>query len=295
MNNQDGVSVVIPAFNEEGAIRKTLDSCCQALYSLEKPFEIIVVDDGSTDATARIAEAASAKVIRHPVNGGYGRSLKDGIQAASYDTIVTIDADGTYPANMIPTLIAEYERGGNCIVGLRSGKHYRESLIKMAMRYLLRLLVEFASGRSIPDINSGMRVFSRKEIIPYFPRLCEAFSFSTSQTLAYLMTNKYIMYVDISYHERIGNSKISLFKDSLKALLYIVQAVLYYNPLKIFIIMSLFCIIFGIGSALSGVLAHITAGYYIGIGCIICSIIVFSLGLLAEQLRQIILKDNDAG
>lgn len=282
------ISVVIPAYNEENSIGDTVRKTFSVLnQSSCQPIEVIVVDDGSSDNTLKEAETAGARVIFHPHNIGYGRSLKDGIKAAAYDTIVISDADGTYPIENIPHLIIEYQKGFDMVVGARQGKHYDESLIKTVFRYILKLLVEFTSGRKIPDINSGLRVFSRETILPYFTRLCDTFSFTTSLTLAYMMTGKFVAYMPISYDRRVGKTKVKLFRDSLRTMQFIVEAIIYYNPLKIFILFSGMLILLSIFGVFISVCFHMLAGYILGIGSFLLAILMFGIGLLAVLLKQI--------
>lgn len=114
------ISVIIPALNECNAIVDTIGRIKAALAGAQlTPYEIVVVDDGSNDGTGRLAEEAGARVLRHPHNIGYGRSLKDGIMAATYDTIVISDADGSYPLEAIPTLVERYNQGFDMVVGAR--------------------------------------------------------------------------------------------------------------------------------------------------------------------------------
>ena len=122
------------------------------------------------------------------------------------------------------------------VVGARTGKYYRESIMKSLLRIILKFLVEFTAGRSIPDINSGLRVFSKKTITNYLQHLCNTFSFTTSLTLAYMMTGKFVEYIPIEYGKRMGVSKVRLFRESLRTLQYITQSIIYYNPLKLFIL-----------------------------------------------------------
>ena len=184
------ITVVIPALNEEGAIGQTVSAISDTLAQADlRPFEIVVIDDGSSDHTRREAEKAGARVIVHMHNLGYGRSIKDGILAASHDTIVIIDADGTYSIGSIPELVALYRSGFDMVVAERLGQHYRQSWLKMPMRRLLRFLVEWTTARPVPDANSGLRVFSKASVLRYFPHLCDTFSFTTSLTLSYMMNN----------------------------------------------------------------------------------------------------------
>jgi len=284
------VSIVIPAYNEEDAIGATVQKCRRVLDALgDSGSMIVVVDDGSTDRTTAEAHAHGAVVVRHPANGGYGRALKDGILAARHDTIVIADADGTYPLEDIPRLLGDYVKGFNMVVGARTGEHYRESWHKAPLRVTLRWLVEFTVGQRIPDVNSGLRVFSKEEVLPYFNRLCDVFSFTTSLTLAYMMTGKYISYIPIAYHKRVGRSKVRLFRDSLRTLQFIVQSVLYYNPIKLFLVLCGLLFVFATFCLAICAPLRLTAGFYLGIGSLLAVPIVFGLGLIAEMMRQIML------
>jgi glycosyltransferase involved in cell wall biosynthesis len=285
------ISVVIPAYNEADAIVQTVHAI-QAMFA-EAGYdggEIIVVDDGSTDDTGALAAQAGARVVSHPSNGGYGRSLKDGILAARNEIIAITDADGTYPVDKIPTLMAELDKGFDMAVGARTGAEYRESVVKAPLRKVLKFLVEFTAGRTIPDINSGLRVFRRATIVPFFSHLCNTFSFTTSMTLAYLMTGLYISYVDIPYYKRVGKTKVRLLKDSAMTLQYIVQAILYYNPLKLFLFMFMSVIALSVVSFLTAAVSDIHVGYYLGLGGLLVALIIFALGMLADLLRQIMVK-----
>ncbi len=283
------ITVVIPAFNEENGIETTVSNVRKVLDGAEyDAAEVLVVDDGSSDETRERAESAGATVVRHPHNVGYGKALKSGIRAAKNDTIVIIDADETYPVNRIPDLVEEYDKGFDMVVGARQG--YRDSFLKAPFRRLLKWLVEFTAGRSIPDVNSGLRVFSKKTIEPYLPTLCNTFSFTTSLTLAYMMSQNFVAYVPIRYDKRKGKTKVRIFRDSLRTMQYIVQAIIYYNPLKLFLLFSIVCVLLSaIGFVLSATLG-LLSGYLLGIGGLLVALLVFSMGLLADLLRQIMNK-----
>ncbi|NCA70770.1 MAG: glycosyltransferase family 2 protein [Sphingobacteriia bacterium] len=285
------ISIVIPALNESGGIQGTIESLRQILSKTpEADPEILVVDDGSDDDTGRLAAEAGATVVRHPHNVGYGQALKSGILAARYETIVIIDADLTYPAEAIPALVAEFNHGFDMVVGARSGHHYEGSMFKGPLRQVLKFLVEFSAGRPIPDANSGLRVFNRETIRGYLPHLCNTFSFTTSLTLAYMLTGRFVSYLPISYHARVGKTKVRLFKDSLRTLQYIVQAIIYYNPLKLFILLTLITIALAITGFATAALTGLNAPYFLGVGGLLMSILVFALGLIADLLRQILVR-----
>lgn len=285
------ISVVIPALNEEGAIGATVTDVARVLTAANLvPYEIVVVDDGSSDGTAGAAAAAGARVVRHPHNVGYGRSLKKGIASATYDIVAICDADGTYPVAAIPELVRLHQDGFDMAVGQRHGPHYRQSIIKMPLRAMLRFLVEWTAGRRIPDINSGLRVFSRATVMQYFPHLCDTFSFTTSMTLAYMMTNRFVTYYKIDYFERVGHSKVRLFKDSLQTLQYVVEAIVYYNPLKIFLLGSLTCLVVAALMFVVSLSFGIVTGMMLAVGVTMVAVLMLGIGLLAVLLKQIMDK-----
>ena len=275
------VSIVIPAYNEENAVGETVNDVRKVMKkSSYKEFEVIVVDDGSSDNTAERAKKAGAFVISHPHNAGYGRALKTGITNAKFDKVVITDADGTYPSVKIVDILKLFDTGFDMVVGERTGKNYRESPLKWPMRLLLRFLVEWTTGRKIPDINSGFRVFSKKTIITYFGQLCDTFSFTTSATLAYMMTSKFVAYTKIEYSERVGSSHVRLWSDSLRTLQYIIQAITYYNPLKIFILLSVGCLVLAFVSIFIGILFSMHTGFMMVVGFLL---IIFVALIISEQ------------
>lgn len=282
------ISVVIPALNECNAIVETIDRIKVALNDAQlTPYEIVVVDDGSSDGTGALAEQAGAKVLRHPHNIGYGRSLKDGILAASYDTIVISDADGSYPMEAIPKLIERFNLGFDMVVGARTGPNYRESMLKSPLRAVLKAIVEFTANREIPDINSGLRTFRRQVAISYFDHVSDLFSFTTSLTLAYMMNARFVDYIEIDYKKRIGRSKVRLFRDSVRTLQYVLEACTYYNPLKIFVLLALMCLALAGVSLIGALILQVVSGFVLGVGAILLSILVVAMGLLAVLLKQI--------
>ncbi|CAA7612126.1 glycosyltransferase family 2 protein [Magnetospirillum sp. UT-4] len=282
------ISVVIPALNEEQTVAATVETAAAILRDADLPCEIIVVDDASSDRTAELARTAGARVVSHVANMGYGRSLKDGILAASHDIIVITDADGTYPIAKIPSLVRGLDAGYDMVVGQRTGRAYRGSVIKSPLRWLLKNLTEFTCGQEIPDINSGLRAFRRSAVLPYLARLCNTFSFTTSLTLAFLMNGKSVLHLPVSYDERIGStSKVRLLRDSLRTMQYIVEAVTYYNPLKIFMLISVCCLLVSFSGFVFAALSKFLAVYVLAIGMALMSVLVFALGLLAVLLKQI--------
>jgi glycosyltransferase involved in cell wall biosynthesis len=231
------VSVIIPAFNEAPSIGQVVARVRHVLEQSSIPAQVLVVDDGSTDRTADVAAEHGALVVSHPENAGYGRSLKTGILRAAHDLIAITDADGTYPVERLPELLALSDRF-DMVVGQRTGPAYSGNTAKRLARTMFRLIGEFAAGRKIPDINSGLRVFRRSQILPFFPHISSGFSFTTTATLVYLLSGLFVHYVPIEYHPRQGRSKVRYLRDTLRASQIVVEAILRCNPVKVFLLLA---------------------------------------------------------
>jgi glycosyltransferase involved in cell wall biosynthesis len=223
-------TVVLPAYNEEQGISSVL----KELSALGDDFEILVVDDGSTDGTARAVEESGARVIRHRRNMGYGAALKTGIRNARSPIIVITDADGTYPNHRIPELV-DGMKDAVMVVGARTGESVAIPWIRRPAKWFLGRLANYLAETKIPDLNSGLRAFRRDQALNLFPILPSGFSFTTTITLALLVNDHPVVYLPIDYHPRRGVSKIRPIHDTLNFLSLIVRTTVYFRPLKIFL------------------------------------------------------------
>lgn len=233
------ISVVIPAYNEAQAIGPTLDQIASVLSAAELEAQIIVVDDGSDDGTAEeVAQYPAVRLIKHAQNKGYGAALKTGIRQAQHNTIVILDADGTYPCAMIPHLAAQIG-SYDMAVAARTGSNVQIPLIRRPAKWSLNQLANYLSGLKIPDLNSGMRAFKRDVVISYFRLLPSGFSFTSTLTLA-LLTNDYnVVYIPADYYPRTGQSKLDPVRDTINFFSLVVRVVLSFRPLRIFIPLAL--------------------------------------------------------
>jgi len=233
------LSIVVPAYNEEQAIGPVLASIRETMESAGFVYEVLVVDDGSEDNTAAVAESAGGRVLRHTENRGYGASLKTGIRHAAYSLIAITDADGTYPNERLPDLARLAVRGSyDMVVGARTGGIVKIPLVRRPAKWALNRLANHLARMPIPDLNSGLRVFRREvyeELVRYLP---SGFSFTTTLTLAMLSNNYLVHYVPISYHVRVGSSKIRPVKDTLNMLGLILRTVMYFAPLRVLLPIS---------------------------------------------------------
>jgi glycosyltransferase involved in cell wall biosynthesis len=238
------VSVVIPAFNEEEGVGPVVAELHDVLERSGIGGEIIVVDDGSSDKTARAAAAAGARVLRHRSNRGYGAALKSGIAAAGNEYVVITDADGTYPSQYIPDMLARLERS-DMVVGARIGGNVKIPKIRRPAKWVLNRLANYMVNARIPDLNSGLRAFRRDIVMQYFSILPDQFSWTTTITLAMHCDKYAVEYIPIDYHARKGRSKIVPWDAGSFAILILRTAMLF-RPLRVFIPVVLLCLAYGI-------------------------------------------------
>ena len=227
------VSVILPVFNEERAVAAEIQEVRRVLQKRGVTHEIIVVDDGSGDRSAEHAAAAGATVIRHVENRGYGAAIKTGMRAARYDTIVITDADGTYPADQIPELLARME-DADMVVGARTGANVHIPLIRRPAKWVLNWVAARVAGRKIPDLNSGLRTFRRECADQYLTILSNRFSFTSTITLALLADDYRVVYHPIDYHPRIGKSKITPW-HFMDFLILVMRLAVLFQPLRVFV------------------------------------------------------------
>jgi glycosyltransferase involved in cell wall biosynthesis len=272
-------SVVIPAFNERGSIAETVTEVDRVLRTANLRFEVIVVDDGSTDGTADAAAATPCRVIRVKNNRGYGAALKRGIAAARSEVIAITDADGTYPVDRIPDLVAR-AREADMVVGARTGAEVNIPLARRPAKWALTRISSYLCGQRIPDLNSGMRVFRRAHFARFLRIVPNGFSFTTTMTLAFLCNGLAVEYVPIDYRKRVGESKIRP-RHAYDFLIVILRVIVLFNPLKVFLPA-------GAALALVGIVKLV---YDLALGnlsetavlCGLGAVIIWSVGLLADQ------------
>jgi glycosyltransferase involved in cell wall biosynthesis len=243
-------SIVVPCYNERGAITETVVGLRRSLGSRDA-YQLIIVDDGSNDGTSNILAHIKELdpdlvVLRHERNRGYGASLKTGIRHARGDIIVITDADGTYPNDRIPELVNLCKTYAMA-VGSRTGTDVTYSRIRRIPKVFLGAYCSWIAGQRIPDINSGLRAFRKSVAMQYFHILPNGFSFTTTITLA-MLTNYYpVYYVPIDYASRVGQSKIKAIRDTLRFLKLIIRTGTYFAPLRVFapVVMLLFTLFGG--------------------------------------------------
>lgn len=233
-----GISCVIPVYNEAGAVAETLRGVAAELGRFGRPFEILLVDDGSTDGTLKAAESAGVPFtpLRHELNRGYGAAIKTGSRRAVHPWILIIDADGTYPPAEIAKLLFSLgeDEEAEMIVGQRRQTLETDSFFRLQGKAILTSLASFLAGMRIPDLNSGLRLMRAAHLSRFRPLLPDGFSLTTSITLALLCSGAFVRYVPIEYRPRKGESKIRPLRDMWNFTVLILRTITYFNPLKVF-------------------------------------------------------------
>ncbi len=238
-------SIVIPSYNEEEAIGPVIDDVRAAMGSTDYDYEIVVVDDCSTDRTAQIAKEKGARVVERKINGGSGASRKTGTRAARGEIIVMLDADGTYTASDIPKML-ELFPDWDQVNGARTSEEGTLKLLRVPAKWFIRQLAIYLSGVHIPDLNTGLKAFKRDIMLKYLWVLPQGFSCVTTMTLAFLCNGYAVTWIPTEYHKRIGQSKFHPIKDTTRYLTTVVRMVMYFNPLRVFMPVSLFLLSAGL-------------------------------------------------
>ena len=270
----ENLSIVIPVYNEEKAIRETADFF-EKLSQQAPHLEVIFVDDSSTDKTGQMLNALNnkkIKIVTHSKNRGYGAAIKTGIAHATHEYIAIADADHSYPLEKIPELFKKLlEEDAGMVVGARVGKLAGVGIFRRFGKFLLRKFAEYLAGEKIPDLNSGLRIIRKDLVLKFFRFLPDGFSFTTTITLSLLANGHKVVYLPIDYYKRKGKSKINPFKEPLNFLQLIIRTVMFFNPLKVFLPLSIFFIMCSI--------AVLVITYYLGKVMDITTIVLFTTGL----------------
>ena len=274
------VSVIIPAYNEAGAIAALVT----ALRTACVWHEVIVIDDGSKDATAREAAAAGATVVRHPYNKGNGAAVKSGIRTATGEYILIIDGDGQHQPQDAQRLVArlgEYD----LVIGARS----TGTQATQARRFgnsALNGLASYLTDREIPDLTSGFRAARREQLREFLHLLPNGFSTPTTTTLAFIKAGYNVAFEPVEARQRAGESKIRLARDGTKFVMIILRIVTLFSPLKVFLPISIAPFAIGVAYAVWTIYheMHVTNTSVL---LIILAVIVFLVGLVSEQISAL--------
>jgi glycosyltransferase involved in cell wall biosynthesis len=274
------VSIVIPAMNEEQAIGSVVSQLCRAAAWRE----VLVVDDGSADATAARAEAAGARVVRHPYNKGNGAAVKSGIRNATGEYVLIIDADGQHPpgdALRLVSRLGEYD----LVVGARDAAT-QATTARRGGNALLNWLASYLTGRHIPDLTSGFRAARTSCLREFLHLLPNGFSTPTTTTLAFIKAGYNVTFEPIEARQRVGASKIRFARDGARFFLILLKIVTLFSPLRIFLPISGVTFATGAAYGIWNALAHgrIPNGSVL---LVLFAVVVFLVGLVSEQIAAL--------
>ena len=272
------VSVVIPALDEQESIAAVITE----LESVGDWGEIVVVDDGSQDETAARAEAAGARVIRHPYRKGNGAAVKTGLRAAEGEAVLLLDADGQHDPAEAALLLAELDPH-DMVIGSRSARD--QSFVRALGNAIFKALASWLTGRPIPDLTSGYRLAWRARLLEIVHLLPNGFSYPTTSCLAFLKAGYNVAFVPIRARRRKGRSKIRPLRDGVNFVLIILKIVTLYSPLKVFFPISATSFVLGAAYGLWNVYAFgkIPTGAAL---LIQLAVVVFLFGLISEQIAS---------
>jgi len=283
-------SIVIPAKDEEQGLAVTLPT----LREQYPEAEVIVVNDGSGDGTVAVCERFGVKVVTHPYSKGNGAAIKSGARAATGDFIVFMDGDGQHNPADIERLLDKVGEGYDMVVGARSGLESQASVARWSANSLYNKLASWMVNRRIDDLTSGFRVVNRRKFLSFLYLLPNGFSYPTTSTMAFFRAGYSVGFVPIQVADRLGKSHINLLRDGVRFFLIIFKIGTLYSPLKVYFPAS---VLVGMLGVLNYIIANLTSGSLrftnMSTLLILSGMIIFLIGLLAEQLTNLQYKDSD--
>jgi glycosyltransferase involved in cell wall biosynthesis len=285
------VSIVLPCFNEQDHVLREVERISRVMDASGLPYELIAVDDASTDATLERLRSAEPnlprmRIVHFPRNGGAGTVRRIGTQQAKGEIVVWTDADMTYPNERIPEFVAMLDADSSIdqVIGARTSEEGTHKVARVPAKWFIRKLAEKLTNSQIPDLNSGLRAFRRDVALPYLRLLPPGFSCVTTITLAFLSNEHGVVYVPIDYAKRAGVSKFRFVSDAYRYILQVLRMVMYFNPLKVLMPPALFLLGLGI---LKGIYDMVVHPLYFAINTVlifVSGLIIASLALLADLI-----------
>lgn len=277
------ITIVLPAFNEAEAVGDVIADLRAALPEVA----LLVVDDGSSDGTADVARTAGAEVITHPHNRGYGGTWKTGLATARTPFVMFYDADGQFTAHQAKELIGHWQDSRPALIsGARTKSSHVDAVRKpgkMVLNGFSRLMV----GQQIPDLNCGLRIYRRAQLLSYAELLPNGFSASATSLILYLKQNFDVEFMPVETRKRVGKSSVSIIKDGFNILLLITRLIALYDPIRLFLIPSFALAIFGV--LYSGIVI-VTQGLGLpvfGAVALLAALILFFMGIVCDQVSAI--------
>jgi glycosyltransferase involved in cell wall biosynthesis len=281
----ESLAIIVPVFNEKDAIGGVIESLLAARGAAT--WEILVVDDGSTDGTAAIVDryADRVRILRHPWNRGYGASLKTGILSTRAENVLFFDGDGQHDAADLPAFVQGLE-SCECVFGVRP-KGAGVPAIRKPGKWALAQVCNFLAVQKIPDINCGFRAGRRRMFMRMLDLLPDGFSFSITSLMFVLKSRISWKFIPIRCHFRQGTSSVRIVQDGVKAVLLALRLIMLFDPMRALGYPAIALVLVGV---LYQIFILATYGLHIvggSILSILAGIILFHFGLLADQIASL--------
>ncbi len=281
------MSVVLPIYNERGHLVEEIERISTSLQGSPYSYEIIVVDDGSTDGSGELLrQMEGIRLIQLPENRGSGFARKYGTRKARGRVVVWTDVDMTYPNDEIPRLVKELD-GYDQVVGARTSEKGAAKALRVPAKWLIRKLASYLTETQIPDLNSGFRAFRREVALQFLHQLPKGFSCVTTMTMTFLANGYSVRYIPIHYAARAGSSKFHWWTDTKRYLAQVVRMILSYNPLKIFMPVGVVVLLIGLGKLTYDIVDKDFRLATNTLLIIFAALQVFVVGLLADLIVRL--------
>lgn len=278
------VTVLLPAYNEELAVGQVIDAVQRVMAAQKLSYEILVVDDASTDGTASIARSRpSVRVISHRKHRGSGAARRTGVEHAAGKIIVLLDADATYTPEDIPRMLElfpDYDQ----VNGARSRESGTLKWLRIPAKWFIRALASYLAGTRIPDLNTGFKAFKREIMLKYLAMLPDGFSCVSTMTLAFLCNGYNVTWIKTEYRKRIGKSKFHPVKDTYFYVLTVFRMIMYFKPLNV--LLPLGALVLGAGAVMlaAGISGKGAALQLCGVTGIVVALLIWCLGLISDLI-----------
>ena len=284
-NKKIKLSVIVPVYNEEETIAEVVRGLKNRLSKPGLEYEIIVVNDGSSDKSKEILENIKEIIlISHPYNKGYGMSLKTGARNSKFDWLLFFDGDSQHKPEYIEEFL-RYTDEYDAIIGWRQG--YKGPALRQPGKKLLHFVANYLAERKIPDLNCGLRLLKKKYFLQYEHLFPNGFSLSTTSTIAFYKEGLNVKYIPVTINKRCGKSTVKI-SDGFRTLMLIVRLIMLFSPLKIFLPVCFAGFIISVGWIIYNL---INSNFHTisksGGFLFVASLLVFLFGLLADQVAAI--------
>src|SRR6478735_5493478 len=283
------VTIVLPCYNEGEHVLLEIDRITAAMNASEFTYELLCIDDASTDNTLEVLHDAASRYANIRVmpfrrNGGSGTARRIGTQQALGEIVVWTDADMTYENEKIPDLvrILRDDPSYDQVVGARTTEEGTHKWARVPAKWFIRKVAEKLTNQTIPDLNSGLRAFRREVSLPYLRLLPAGFSCVTTITIAFLSNQHDIKYVETEYAKRAGVSKFHFVNDAYRYILQVLRMVMYFDPLKVLMPPALWMIVIGLVKAVVDMFRHPFYFPASTVLLIVSGIMIASLALLSD-------------